>query len=95
MLYGFGRERGGNAGLDRLQWRGARLITSSGASGPIDSDGRPGLYRECLGHLQSGRIDVRDLITHRYTDLEQLEGALGVDPTKPDYLKGVLVRSSG
>ncbi|MFB0986161.1 MAG: alcohol dehydrogenase catalytic domain-containing protein [Phycisphaerales bacterium] len=95
VLYGFGRERGGNAGLDCLQWRGARLITSSGASGPIDPDGRSGLYRECLGHLQSGRIDVRELITHRYTDLEQLEGALAVDPTKPDYLKGVLVRSSG
>ena len=93
VLYGFGRERGGDAGLDRLQWRGAHLITSSGASGPIDSDGRPGLYRECLGHLQSGRIDVRDLITHRYTDLEHLERALSVDPTEPDYLKGVLVRS--
>ncbi|RPG14061.1 MAG: hypothetical protein CBB69_012470 [Phycisphaera sp. TMED9] len=93
VLYGFGRERGGNAGLDRLQWRGASLITSSGASGPIDPDGRPGLYRECLGHLQSGRIDVQDLITHRYDELEQLEQALGVDPREPDYLKGVLVRS--
>lgn len=94
VLYGFGRERGGHGGLDRLHWRGAHLITSSGASGPIDADGRPALYRECLGHLQSGRIDVRDLITHRYTDLEHLGRALGVDPTEPDYLKGVLVRSS-
>jgi L-iditol 2-dehydrogenase len=94
VLYGFGRERGAGASLDRLQWRGAHLITSSGASGSIDPDGRPNLYRECLSHLQSGRVDVRDLITHRYTDLENLEQALGVDPTEPDYLKGVLVRSS-
>lgn len=92
ILYGFGRERGGDGSLDALQWRGANLVATSGASGPLDEDGRPALYRECLGHLAAGRIRVDDLVTHRYDALEDLDRALGVDPTDAGYLKGVLIR---
>lgn len=92
ILYGFGRERGSGGTLDALQWRGATLVATSGASGPIDDDGRPGLYRECLQHLAEGRIRVDDLVTHRYATLEDLDRALGHDPTDAGYLKGVLVR---
>ena len=92
ILYGFGRERGSAGSLDALQWRGANLVATSGASGPIDADGRPALYRECLGHLAAGRIRVDDLVTHRYDALEDLDRALGVDPTDAGYLKGVLIR---
>ncbi len=93
ILYGYGRERGGSGSLDALQWRGAGLVTSSGASGPIDPDGRPELYRTCLEHLETGRVVVDDLITHRYQRLEDLGDALGTDPRAADYLKGVLIRS--
>ena len=93
ILYGYGRDRGGSGSLDALQWRGAGLVTSSGASGPLDSKGRPELYRDCLEHLQRRRLVVDDLITHRYEHLEDLDRALGTDPAAPDYLKGVLVRS--
>ena len=95
ILYGYGRDRGGSGSLDALQWRGAGLVTSSGASGPLGSDGRPELYRDCLEHLQMGRVAVDDLITHRYERLEELDRALGIDPIAPDYLKGVLIRSGG
>jgi threonine dehydrogenase-like Zn-dependent dehydrogenase len=95
ILYGYGRDRGGSGSLDALQWRGAGLVTSSGASGPLGIDGRPELYRDCLEHLQAGRVMVDDLITHRYRRLEDLDRALGTDPGDPDYLKGVLVRSGG
>jgi L-iditol 2-dehydrogenase len=95
ILYGYGRDRGGSGSLDALQWRGAGLVTSSGASGPLDPEGRPELYRDCLEHLQSRRLVVDDLITHRYEHLEDLDRALGIDPAAPDYLKGVLVRSGG
>ena len=91
ILYGFGRERGTRGTLDSLQWRGAHLVATSGASGGIDPDGRPALYREALGHLESGRIRVDHLVTHRYTRLEDLDRALGHDPTEAGYLKGVLV----
>lgn len=95
ILYGYGRDRGGSGSLDALQWRGAGLVTSSGASGSLGSDGRPELYRDCLEHLQMGRVAVDDLITHRYERLEELDRALGIDPIAPDYLKGVLIRSGG
>ncbi|MCP4069377.1 MAG: hypothetical protein GY741_13955, partial [Phycisphaeraceae bacterium] len=60
---------------------------------PIDPDGRPELYRTCLEHLETGRVVVDDLITHRYQRLEDLGDALGTDPRAADYLKGVLIRS--
>jgi L-iditol 2-dehydrogenase len=92
ILYGFGRERGTAGSLDSLQWRGAHLIASSGASGSIDADGRPALYREALEHLSAGRIRVDHLVTHRYSMLEDLDRALGHDPSDAGYLKGVLIR---
>ena len=92
ILYGFGRERGTGGTLDAIQWRGAHLIASSGASGPIDEEGRPSLYREAIRHLERGTIKVDHLVTHRYDQLEDLDRALGVDPGTGNYLKGVLVR---
>ena len=94
ILYGFGRERGGDGTLDELQWRGATLVATSGASGRIDSDGRPAIYRQALKAIEDGHIRANGLITHRYTTLEQLDCALGSDPTKANYLKGVLGRQS-
>ena len=38
----------------------------TGASGAFDPDGRPVVYREALGLLESGRIAVAPFITHRY-----------------------------
>lgn len=94
VLYGFGRERGGAGTLDALQWRGAHLIASSGASGAIDADGRPALYREALRCIADGIVRVDDLVTHHYGRLEDLDRALGVDPGAPGYLKGVLHRDA-
>ena len=92
ILYGFGRERGSEGTLDAIQWRGAHLIASSGASGPLDEEGRPALYREALDHLERDTIRADDLVTHRYDRLEDLDRALGIDPGSSDYLKGVLIR---
>ena len=93
ILYGFGRERGSGGSLDSLQWRGAHLVATSGASGPLDEDGRPGIYREALEHLAAGRVVVDELFTHRYGSLDELDRALGPDPNAEGYLKGVLLRA--
>ena len=90
ILYGFGRERGAAGTLDALQWRGVEMVATSGASGPIDDDGRPGLYREALDHIAGGRVGVDDLVTHRHVGLEQVATALSDAPREPGYLKGVL-----
>lgn len=91
ILYGFGRERGGDGTLDALQWRGVEMVATSGASGPIDADGRPGLYREALAHIARGRVRVDDLVTHRHSGLDEVTSALGEAPRESGYLKGVLV----
>ena len=90
ILYGFGRERGAAGTLDALQWRGVEMVATSGASGPIDDDGRPGLYREALDHIAGGRVRVDDLVTHRHVGLKQVATALSDAPREPGYLKGVL-----
>ena len=94
ILYGFGRERGKGGTLDALQWQGASLITTCGASGGLEPDGRPSIYLEALDAIESGRIVVDGLITSRYSELEDLEKALGTDPSDPAHLKGVLNRSA-
>ena len=94
ILYGFGRERGAGGTLDELQWRGATLVATSGASGPIDSNGRPTIYRTALEAIEDGRVSVEGLITHRYEALEELDRALGTDPNEAVYLKGVLAQQA-
>jgi threonine dehydrogenase-like Zn-dependent dehydrogenase len=94
ILYGFGEERGTNASLDQLQWRGASLVATCGASGPLDTNGRPALYAEALRAIEMGNIDVAPLITNRYMNFESLPTALGEDPAASGYLKGVLTPHS-
>ena len=89
ILYGFGRERGAAGTLDEIQWRGATLVATSGASGSIDADGRPEIYRRALNMLEESTVDVSELLTHRYHELGQLNRALGFDPGSTGYLKGV------
>ena len=91
ILYGFGRERGAGGTLDELQWRGASLVATSGASGPLDPDGRPAVYRRALQYLEDGVVDTSQLFTHRYEEWNLLNQALGSDPETPGYLKGVFL----
>lgn len=94
ILYGFGTERGSHGSLDHLQWRGASLVATCGASGPLDAAGKPVLYAEALHAIESNRIDVAPLITHRYATFDALPKALGDDPSTPGYLKGVFTPHS-
>ena len=91
ILYGFGTERGSHGSLDRLQWRGASLVATCGASGPLDPNGTPALYAEALRAIESNTVQVAPLITHRYSTFEALPKALGDDPSTSGYLKGVFM----
>ena len=66
------------------------LIASVGASGGFDAEGHPEVYRRALRLIESGRIDVASIITHRYTRLEQVPQALAGDWRAADYVKGVV-----
>jgi L-iditol 2-dehydrogenase len=90
LLYGIGHGGASLESLNPVQWREATLVTTVGASGGFDADGRPSVYRAALGLLERGTISVRSLVTHVYPGLARAERAFGGDPTLPDYVKGVV-----
>ena len=67
------------------------LVSSVGASGGFESDGRPAVYTRALNLIEQKRIDVAALITHRYTSFEDVEKALSHEIHGDDYVKGVVV----
>ena len=89
LLYGVGH---GNAPLEHLtlmQWKEAVLVTTVGASGDFDDDGKPAIYRLGLDMLERGDVRVRDLVTHCYAGLEHVPDAFTGDSATEGYIKGV------
>jgi L-iditol 2-dehydrogenase len=67
------------------------LVTTVGASGGFESDGRPSAYTRALSLIEQNKIDVAPLITHHYTTFADVEKALSSDIHTDDYVKGVVV----
>jgi L-iditol 2-dehydrogenase len=66
-------------------------VSSVGASGGFESDGRPAVYMRALNLIEQKRFDIPPLITHRYTAFSDVEKALSNDIHTDDYVKGVVV----
>ena len=66
-------------------------MSSVGASGGFEGDGRPSVYTRALNLIEQKQIDAAALITHRYTSFEDIEKALSSDIHSADYIKGVVV----
>jgi L-iditol 2-dehydrogenase len=90
LLYGIGHGGAALELLNPVQWREAFLVTSVGASGGFDADGRPSVYRRALGLLERRTIRVDALLTHAYRGLGEVARAFGEDSTRPDYVKGLV-----
>ncbi|HKP13630.1 MAG TPA: zinc-binding dehydrogenase, partial [Blastocatellia bacterium] len=90
LLYGHGHAGTDMSLLNNVLFREPALVASVGASGGFDSDGRPAVYARALSLIESGRVDVASIITHRYTQLEQVPQALADDWRAADYVKGVV-----
>ena len=91
LLYGIGHGGASLELLNPLQWRELALVTSVGASGGLDPDGRPSVYRRALGLLESERVRADGLVTHRYPGLESVARAFGGEHAREGYVKGVAV----
>ena len=91
LLYGHGHAGTDMSVLNNLLFKEPKLISTVGASGGFDADGRPTVYRRALKLIEDRLIDVRRLITHRYSTLEDVEKALSKDIYTADYVKGVVV----
>lgn len=90
LLYGHGHAGTDMSLLNNVMFREPTLITTVGASGGFEANGRPSVYARALSLIESGRIDVASIITHRYTSLEQVPQALGSDWRAAGYVKGIV-----
>lgn len=93
LLYGVGHGDAPLSLLNPLQWRELALVTSVGASGGFDADGRPSVYRQAQQLLASGQVQVASMLTHRYDGLHAVPRAFDGAHTSPDYVKGMAVLS--
>ena len=91
LLYGHGHKGTELSVLNNLLFKEPTLVTTVGASGGFDADGRPTVYRHALKLIEEKRINVRSMIRHRYESLNDIQTALSKDMQTPGYVKGVVV----
>jgi L-iditol 2-dehydrogenase len=91
LLYGHGHAGTDLSVLSSILFKEPVLVSSVGASGGFEKDGRPAVYTRALSLIEEGRIDIAPLITHRYTTFEDVEKALSTDIHRNDYVKGVVL----
>ena len=91
LLYGHGHSGTDVSVLSSIFFKEPVLVTTVGASGGFESDGRPSAYTRALNLIEQNKIDVAPLITHRYTSFADVENALSRDIHGEDYVKGVVV----
>jgi len=91
LLYGHGHHGVDLGALNNVQFLEPVMIAPIGASGGFEADARPSTYRSSLELLSTGRIDVSQLITHRYHKLDDVPQAFARDHFGADYIKGVVL----
>lgn len=91
LLYGHGHSGTDLSVLSSILFKEPVLVSSVGASGGFEKDGRPSAYTRALNLIEQERIDVAPLITHRYGSFSDVERALSSDIHSEDYVKGVVV----
>src|SRR6185369_17656875 len=90
LLYGHGHAGTELSVLSSILFKEPVLVSSVGASGGFESDGRPAVYRRALNLIEEKKIEIAPLITHRYTLFADVEKALSSDIHGADYVKGVV-----
>ena len=91
LLYGHGHAGTDLSVLSSILFKEPVLVTSVGASGGFEKDGRPSVYTRALNLIEQKQIDIAPLITHRYTSFADVEQALSTDIHSAEYVKGVVV----
>ena len=90
IKYGIGHHGQGLELLNDFHWKEPTFLMPVGASSPFDEDGRATYYRQALQWIESGKVQVEPMISHRYSGLEEVPKALGDDHKSPEYIKGIV-----
>jgi threonine dehydrogenase-like Zn-dependent dehydrogenase len=91
LLYGHGHTGADVSVLGNILFKEPVLVSSAGASGGFEADGRPAVYARALSLIERREIRVAPLITHQYRSLSDVETALASEIHSPEYVKGVVV----
>jgi L-iditol 2-dehydrogenase len=91
LLYGHGHAGTDLSVLNNILFREPVLVSSVGASGGFEADGRPSVYARALQLIEQEQIKISALITHEYSSLDDVQTALSHDMHQGDYVKGVVV----
>lgn len=91
LLYGHGHAGTDLSVLNNILFREPVLVSSVGASGGFEADGRPSVYARALNLIEQKQIDIAPLITHEYKSLDDVQQALSKDMHASDYVKGVVI----
>jgi L-iditol 2-dehydrogenase len=91
LLYGHGHAGTDLKVLNNIFFKEPVLVTSVGASGGFERDGRPSVYARALKLIEQQLIKVDRLITHQYKSFDEVENALLYGMRAEDYVKGVVV----
>lgn len=90
LLYGHGHAGADLSVLNNVQFLEPTLVSPVGASGGFLEDGRPATYGRALELIETGRVQVAPLVTHRYRSLDEVPAAFAGAHRLPDYVKGVV-----
>ena len=90
LLYGHGHAGVELSLLNNVMFKEPAMVTPVGASGGFEKDGRPSTYTRALRLIEQGKISVGPFITHRYSSLGDVQGALADGMSARDYVKGVV-----
>ncbi len=91
LLYGHGHAGTDLKVVNNIFFKEPVLVTSVGASGGFERDGRPSVYARALKLIEQQLIKVDRLITHEYKSFDEVENALLCGMRAEDYVKGVVV----
>ena len=91
LFYGHGHTGTDVSVLSSIFFKEPVFVSSAGASGGFEPDGRPSVYARALSLIERKQINVEPLITHRYGSLDDVETALSHGMRSPGYVKGVVV----
>src|SRR5689334_15433170 len=70
LLYGHGHAGTDLSVLSSILFKEPALVSSVGASGGFEADGRPSVYARSLNLIETGKVEVAPMITHRYKSLQ-------------------------
>jgi threonine dehydrogenase-like Zn-dependent dehydrogenase len=91
LLYGHGHAGADLSVLNNVQFLEPTLVSPVGASGGFLGDGRPATYRTALALIETGRVQVAPIVTHRYTSIDEVPAAFaGPQRHAPEYVKAVV-----